>query len=88
MVQVAVAWLQPGYVCSYQRLVTSMNLTPPLQALNEYSDHEVHVYEAEDRAGGHANTVTFTSPTTGETTPVDMYVLPIVVVLHLLLITI
>lgn len=43
-----------------------------LQALNEYSDHEVHVYEADDRAGGHANTVKFTSPTTGESTTVDM----------------
>ncbi|KAK0490740.1 hypothetical protein IW261DRAFT_1433878 [Armillaria novae-zelandiae] len=26
-------------------------------ALNEYSDHQVHLYEAEDRIGGHANTV-------------------------------
>ncbi|KAK0468076.1 uncharacterized protein EV420DRAFT_1635337 [Desarmillaria tabescens] len=26
-------------------------------ALNEYSDHEVHLYEADDRIGGHANTV-------------------------------
>lgn len=41
-------------------------------ALNEYSEHEVHVYEADERAGGHANTVKFTSPTTGESTMVDM----------------
>lgn len=27
--------------------------------LNEYSDHEVHLYEADDRPGGHANTVRF-----------------------------
>ncbi|KAK7443219.1 hypothetical protein VKT23_015816 [Stygiomarasmius scandens] len=27
--------------------------------LNEYSDHEPHLYEADDRPGGHANTVTF-----------------------------
>ncbi|KAK0206275.1 hypothetical protein DFS33DRAFT_1255496 [Desarmillaria ectypa] len=26
-------------------------------ALNEYSDHQVHLYEAEDRIGGHANSV-------------------------------
>lgn len=29
--------------------------------LNEYSDHEVHLYEADDRPGGHANTVRFKS---------------------------
>jgi len=29
--------------------------------LNEYSDHEVHLYEASDRPGGHANTVRFNS---------------------------
>ncbi|KAJ7094716.1 FAD/NAD(P)-binding domain-containing protein [Mycena belliarum] len=28
--------------------------------LNEYSEHEVHLYEADDRPGGHANTVKFT----------------------------
>jgi predicted NAD/FAD-binding protein len=27
------------------------------QLLNEYSPHEVHLYEADDRPGGHANTV-------------------------------
>ncbi|KZP04630.1 FAD/NAD(P)-binding domain-containing protein [Athelia psychrophila] len=30
--------------------------------LNEYSDHEVHLYEADSRTGGHANTVRFTPP--------------------------
>ncbi|KAK0504455.1 FAD/NAD(P)-binding domain-containing protein [Armillaria luteobubalina] len=30
-------------------------------ALNEYSDHEVHLYESDDRAGGHANAVPFIS---------------------------
>ncbi|KAG7445519.1 FAD/NAD(P)-binding domain-containing protein [Guyanagaster necrorhizus] len=30
-------------------------------ALNEHSDHEVHLYEAEVRAGGHANAVPFVS---------------------------
>jgi len=29
--------------------------------LNEYSDHEVHLYEASDRPGGHASTVRFNS---------------------------
>ncbi|PVF94659.1 FAD/NAD(P)-binding domain-containing protein, partial [Serendipita vermifera] len=41
-------------------------------ALNEYSDHEVHLYEADKRPGGHANTVKFTSPHTGESCMVDM----------------
>ncbi|ESK85916.1 amine oxidase [Moniliophthora roreri MCA 2997] len=31
-------------------------------ALNEFSDHEVHLYEADSRPGGHANTVTYTKP--------------------------
>ncbi|KAJ6622547.1 FAD/NAD(P)-binding domain-containing protein [Mycena sp. CBHHK59/15] len=30
--------------------------------LNEYSDHEVHLYEADSRPGGHANTVRFAPP--------------------------
>ncbi|KAL6302846.1 FAD/NAD(P)-binding domain-containing protein [Sparassis latifolia] len=30
--------------------------------LNEYTDHEVHLYEADSRPGGHANTVSFTIP--------------------------
>ena len=32
------------------------------QLLNEYSEHEVHLYEADDRPGGHANTVHVTQP--------------------------
>lgn len=51
--------------------------TIPIQALNEYSDHEVHVYESDDRPGGHANTVKFTNPANGESTMVDMYVCPL-----------
>ena len=31
-------------------------------ALNEYSDHEVHLYEADSRPGGHAHTVKFQNP--------------------------
>ncbi|KAH7915478.1 hypothetical protein BJ138DRAFT_1141850 [Hygrophoropsis aurantiaca] len=30
--------------------------------LNEHSDHEVHLYEADSRPGGHANTVHFSPP--------------------------
>ncbi|TFK27617.1 amine oxidase [Coprinopsis marcescibilis] len=30
--------------------------------LNEYSDHEAHLYESDTRPGGHANTVRFTPP--------------------------
>ncbi|KAF8318513.1 FAD/NAD-binding domain-containing protein [Clavulina sp. PMI_390] len=41
-------------------------------ALNEYSEHEVHVFEAEARPGGHAHTVDFASPATGLTTKVDV----------------
>ncbi len=41
--------------------------------LNEYSDHEVHLFEAADRPGGHTNTVDFRKPGSknGETTRVD-----------------
>ena len=30
--------------------------------LNEHSDHEVHLFEADDRVGGHTNTITFEPP--------------------------
>ncbi|KIJ64659.1 hypothetical protein HYDPIDRAFT_181869 [Hydnomerulius pinastri MD-312] len=33
--------------------------------LNEYSDHEVHLFEADDRVGGHANTVDYRSEVGG-----------------------
>ena len=32
------------------------------QLLNEHSNHEVHLFEKENRPGGHANTVDFVSP--------------------------
>lgn len=32
------------------------------QLLNEFSEHEVHLFEADERAGGHANTVSFKLP--------------------------
>ncbi|KAF9820730.1 hypothetical protein IEO21_01173 [Rhodonia placenta] len=41
--------------------------------LNEYSDHEVHLYEADCRPGGHANTVTF-SQSGREPVEVDTYI--------------
>lgn len=34
------------------------------------TDHEVHLFEADSRLGGHTNTVTFTSPS-GSKTQVD-----------------
>ncbi|KAF7977188.1 hypothetical protein HWV62_4429 [Athelia sp. TMB] len=43
-----------------------------LQLLNEYSDHEVHLYEADSRTGGHANTVRFTPPGKGPEEGVDV----------------
>lgn len=42
--------------------------------LNEYSSHEVHLYEADSRPGGHVNTVLFVQPGK-ESVDVDMYVL-------------
>ena len=44
-----------------------------MQLLNEHSDHEVHLYEAADRPGGHANTVTY-NPPKGKPVDVDTYV--------------
>ena len=43
------------------------------QLLNEYSPHEAHLYEADDRPGGHANTVHVTQPGK-EPVAVDTYV--------------
>ena len=44
-----------------------------LQLLNEHSQHDVHLYEAEDRPGGHAHTVHVAQP--GKVpTDVDRYV--------------
>ncbi|KIW15632.1 hypothetical protein PV08_05680 [Exophiala spinifera] len=41
-----------------------------LWALNTSTDHEVHLFEAESRLGGHTNTVTFEAPN-GATVDVD-----------------
>jgi predicted NAD/FAD-binding protein len=32
------------------------------QLLNEHSKHQVHLYEADNRPGGHANTFLFSAP--------------------------
>ncbi|TFK67937.1 FAD/NAD(P)-binding domain-containing protein [Pluteus cervinus] len=40
--------------------------------LNEHSDHEVHLYECDDRPGGHANTVRFVPPGKPEKDGVDV----------------
>ncbi|KAJ2913379.1 hypothetical protein MD484_g7049, partial [Candolleomyces efflorescens] len=39
--------------------------------LNEYSDHEVHLYESDSRPGGHANTVKYYPPGKSEGVDVD-----------------
>ena len=44
-----------------------------LQLLNEHTDHEVHLFEADSRPGGHANTVTYSRPNR-EPVDVDTYV--------------
>ncbi|KAG1735192.1 hypothetical protein EDB19DRAFT_1896310 [Suillus lakei] len=40
-------------------------------ALNEHSPHEVHLYEVEDRAGGHANTIRYIPPGKSDEDAVD-----------------
>ncbi|KZS93203.1 FAD/NAD(P)-binding domain-containing protein, partial [Sistotremastrum niveocremeum HHB9708] len=40
--------------------------------LNEHSDHEVHLFEKDDRPGGHANTVPFVPPATPDRDPVEV----------------
>jgi len=55
---VFLALLPPGYVL---RSLIAL-LKHSRQLLNEYSNHEVHLYEADPRAGGHANTVRFVTP--------------------------
>lgn len=39
------------------------------QMLNEHSDHTVHLFEADTRPGGHANTVEFVKPGSPAGTP-------------------
>lgn len=44
--------------------------------LNDYSEDEVHLFESDTRAGGHANTVDYAKAgaSEGESTRVDTYV--------------
>ena len=44
--------------------------------MNEFSEHEVHLYESENRPGGHANTVPFSVQKDGQklSVNVDTYV--------------
>lgn len=46
-------------------------------ALNEHSEHDVHLFEAADRPGGHTNTVEWSTPANpgAGTVPVDTCVL-------------
>ena len=72
-----VSGLGATWVCSC--LYTSHYAKPDavvLQLINEYSDHEVHLYEADVRLGGHANTQYFTPPQNADSqqVPVDTYV--------------
>jgi predicted NAD/FAD-binding protein len=55
-----VSGLAATWVCGLSSLIQA--LTTLTQLLNEYSEHEVHLYEADGRPGGHANTVKFTPP--------------------------
>jgi predicted NAD/FAD-binding protein len=49
--------------CSLPTTVAFINVDCDLpQLLNEHSDHQVHLYETDDRPGGHANTVRFIPP--------------------------
>ena len=42
--------------------LSCLRLLAHIQLLNEYTDHEVHLFEADSRPGGHANTVTLERP--------------------------
>jgi predicted NAD/FAD-binding protein len=57
-----VSGLASTWVSAISRfLITSPKLTT-YQLLNEYSKHEVHLYEADNRPGGHVDTIQFSSP--------------------------
>ena len=58
------ALLRLGYVHSRHEAHTldSVRIYNIVQALNEFSGHDVHLYEAAPRPGGHAHTVNFMQP--------------------------
>lgn len=68
-----------GLAATWVRFPDSLDTSSPRlyriipQLLNEYSPHEVHLYEADDRPGGHANTVHVSQPGK-EPVDVDTYV--------------
>lgn len=66
-----VSGLGATWVCIFYNFLCSNS--PTFQLLNEYTDHEVHLFEADSRPGGHANTVTY-SPPGKEPTDVDTWV--------------
>ena len=58
------ALVRRGYVSwpSLDRRETLLTSDRHFQLLNEHSKHEVHLYESDNRPGGHANTFTFSAP--------------------------
>lgn len=54
----AATWVSRPAVRLLGPLSALSNIGGP-QLLNEYSDHEVHLFEADDRVGGHAESVLF-----------------------------
>ena len=53
--------------------LADLRLCRVVKLLNEFSEHEVHIFEADDRPGGHANTVKFEPPgTKGSKNAVDV----------------
>ena len=47
------------YLSTMGKLDDTRLLEADFQLLNEYSDHEVNIYEKDSRLGGHTNTVEF-----------------------------
>jgi len=69
------AGLAPTWVrfLRLSRYGAPLDYSPVSQLLNEYSDHEVHLYKADSRPGGHANTIRVHQPGK-EPVDVDGYV--------------
>jgi len=58
------AWVRRGsvswFLLDHRKIVLTNDCH--FQLLNEHSKHEVHLYEYDNRPGGHANTFTFSAP--------------------------